>query len=104
LSRNCLIKHVIRVTIEGDIEGTGRKGRRRKQLLDGLKEMRSYYNLSENLLDRTGLKTRFGRECGPVVRRDCRIKSKFCLGFRFNSSANLCLNLNHISKIFLISL
>jgi hypothetical protein len=36
LRRNCLLKHVI----EGRIEMTGRRGRRRKQLLDDLKEIR----------------------------------------------------------------
>jgi hypothetical protein len=34
LPRNCLLKHVI----EGKTEGTGRRGRRRKQLLVELKE------------------------------------------------------------------
>jgi hypothetical protein len=33
LHRNCLLKHVI----ERKVEGTGRRGRRRKQLLDDLK-------------------------------------------------------------------
>ena len=34
--RNCLLKHVI----EGKIDGTGRRRRRRKQLLDYVKETR----------------------------------------------------------------
>jgi hypothetical protein len=34
LSRNCLLKYVIEGKIEGTIEVTGRRGRRRKQLLD----------------------------------------------------------------------
>ena len=34
LCRNCLRKHII----EGNIEGTGRRGRGRKQLLDDLTE------------------------------------------------------------------
>jgi len=34
LPRNCLLKHVI----EGEIDGTGWRGRRRKQLLHYLKE------------------------------------------------------------------
>jgi hypothetical protein len=33
LCRNCLLKHVIQGNIEGRMEGTGRRGRRRKQLL-----------------------------------------------------------------------
>ena len=38
LRRNCLLKHVIGGKIEGRIEVTGRRGGRRKQLLDDLKE------------------------------------------------------------------
>jgi hypothetical protein len=42
LRRDCLLKHVT----EGKIEGTrGRERGRRKQLLDGLKESRRYWNL-----------------------------------------------------------
>jgi hypothetical protein len=40
LRRNCLLKHVIEGKLEGRIELTGRRGRRRKQLLDDLKEKR----------------------------------------------------------------
>jgi hypothetical protein len=38
LCRNCFLKHIIEGKIEGRIEATGRRGRRRKQLLDDLKE------------------------------------------------------------------
>jgi hypothetical protein len=38
LPRNSIVKHII----EGKIEGTGRRGRRRKQTLDDLKETRRY--------------------------------------------------------------
>jgi hypothetical protein len=38
LRRNCLLKHVIEGKVEGRIEMTGRRGRRRKQLLDERKE------------------------------------------------------------------
>jgi len=34
LRRNCLLKHVFEGTMEGRIEVIGRRGRRRKQLLD----------------------------------------------------------------------
>ena len=44
LHRNCLLKHVIERKLEGRIEMTGRRGRRRKQLLDDLKEKRRYWN------------------------------------------------------------
>jgi hypothetical protein len=66
LRRNCLLKHVIEETLEGRIEVTGRRGRRRKQLLDDLKEKRSYWKLKEEALDRTVWRTRFGRVCGLV--------------------------------------
>jgi hypothetical protein len=36
LRGNCLLKHVIEGQLEGRIEMTGRRGRRRKQLLDDL--------------------------------------------------------------------
>jgi hypothetical protein len=45
LRRNCLLKHVIEGKLEGRVEVTGRRGRRRKQLLDDLKELRSYWQL-----------------------------------------------------------
>ena len=48
LRGNCLLKHFI----EGKIERTGRRGRRRKQLLDNLKEKISYWKLKEGSLDR----------------------------------------------------
>jgi hypothetical protein len=55
--------------LEGRIEMTGRRGRRRKQLLDDLKDKRRYWKLKEEALDRTMWRTRFGRGYGPVVRQ-----------------------------------
>jgi hypothetical protein len=43
--------------------------RRRKQLLDDLKEKRTYWRLKEEALDLTVWETRFGRGYGPVVRQ-----------------------------------
>jgi hypothetical protein len=42
LCRNCLLKHVIEGKLEGKIEVTGRQGKRRKQLLDGVKDTKEY--------------------------------------------------------------
>jgi hypothetical protein len=42
---NCLTKHAIERMIEGKIEVTEIRGRRRKQLLDDLKEKRVYWKL-----------------------------------------------------------
>jgi hypothetical protein len=55
--------------LEGRIEMTVRRGRRRKQLLDNLKEKKRYWKLQEEALDRTLWRTRFGRGYGPVVRQ-----------------------------------
>ena len=46
---------------------TRRRGRRRKKLLDDLKDSRGYCELKEEALDRTVWRNRFGRGCGPVV-------------------------------------
>jgi len=53
----------------GRIEVTRRRGRRRKQLLDYLKEKARYCRFKEEALDRTLWRTRFGRGFGPVVRQ-----------------------------------
>jgi len=60
LCRDCLLK----LLIEGNVEGTGRQGRRSKQLLDGSKEKRRYRILKEEALDGTVWRTGFGRDCG----------------------------------------
>jgi hypothetical protein len=69
LHGNCLLKHVIDGKIEGRMEVTGRRGRRRKQLLDDHKENRRYCKLKEETRDRTPWSTGFGRGCGTVERR-----------------------------------
>jgi len=48
---------------------TGRRGRKRRKLLDDLKERRGYSQLKEDALDRTVWRGRFGRGFGPVVRQ-----------------------------------
>jgi hypothetical protein len=55
------VKHVTESKVEGKIEVTGRKCRRFKQLLDGLKEKRGYWELKEEALDRTVWRIRFKR-------------------------------------------
>jgi hypothetical protein len=65
LRRNCLLKHII----EGKISGTRRRGRRRKQLLDDLKEARRYWQLKEGAQDRIIWRTQFGRGYEPVSRQ-----------------------------------
>ena len=68
LRRNCLLKHVSEGKIKGEIEVTRRQGRRRKELLDDLKDRRGYSNLKEEALDRNMWRDRFGRGFEPVVR------------------------------------
>ena len=52
LRRDCLLKQIIEGKIKGQIEVTGRRGRRRKRLLDDLKDRRGYSQLKEEPLDR----------------------------------------------------
>jgi len=67
LRRNCLLQQVIEGKIKGGIEVTGRKGRKRRKLLDDLKERRGYCHLKAEALDRTMWRARFGRGFGTVV-------------------------------------
>jgi hypothetical protein len=46
---------------------TGSGGKRRRKLLDDLKDRRGYSHLKEEALDRTRLRNRFGGGFEPVV-------------------------------------
>jgi hypothetical protein len=72
LRRKCLLQRVIEGKIQGGIEVTGRQGRRRRKLLDDLKERRGYSLLKEEALDRTTWRAGFGRGFGPVVRQTAK--------------------------------
>ena len=72
LRRNCLLQRVIEGKIKGGIKVTGRRGRRRRKLLDDLRERRGYSHLKEEALDRTMWSARFGRGFGPVVRKTAK--------------------------------
>jgi len=48
---------------------TGRRGGRRKQLLDDIKGKRGDWKLKEEAVDRTPWRTRVGRGYGPVLRQ-----------------------------------
>jgi hypothetical protein len=48
------------------------QGRRRRKLLDDLKEKRGYSHLKEEVLDGTMWRARFGRGFGPVVRQTAK--------------------------------
>jgi hypothetical protein len=68
LHRNCLLRQGIEGKIKGGIEVTGRRGRRRRKLLDDLKERRRYSHLKEDVLG-TMLRAGFG----PVVRQATKL-------------------------------
>ena len=50
---NCLVKHAIEGKLEGIIEVTGRRRKRRKHLLDDPKKTRGYWKYKEEALDRS---------------------------------------------------
>ena len=70
LRRNCLLKQVIEGKIKGEMEVTKRQGRRRRKLLDDLKDRRGYSHLKEEALDGTMSRNRFRGGFGPVVRQN----------------------------------
>jgi len=49
---------------------TRRRGRRRRKILDDLKERTGYSHLKEEDLDRTMWRARFGGGFGSVVKQD----------------------------------
>jgi len=51
------------------INTTARRGRRRKKLLDDLKEKRGYWKLKQEALDHFLWRTRSGSGYGPVARQ-----------------------------------
>jgi hypothetical protein len=55
--------------IKGGIKVTGKRGRKCRNLLDGIKERIGYTHLKEESLDRTMWRARFGRGFGPIVRQ-----------------------------------
>jgi hypothetical protein len=69
LRRNCLLQQVIKGKIKVLIEVTGRRGRRRRKLLDDLRKGRECSHLTEEALDRCIWRARFGRGFGPVLRQ-----------------------------------
>ena len=69
LRGNSLLQRVTEGKIKGGIEVTGRQGRKRRKVLDDLKERRGHSHLKEEALDCTMWRARFGRALGPVVRQ-----------------------------------
>jgi hypothetical protein len=69
LRGNSLLQRVTEGKIKGGIEVTGRQGRKRRKVLDDLKERRGYSHLKEEALERTMWRARFGRGFVLVVRQ-----------------------------------
>jgi hypothetical protein len=69
LCRNCILKGVIEGTVEGRVEVTGRRGRRRMQMLGDVKRKRGYRKLKEDTLVRTVCRTGVGRCYMSFVRQ-----------------------------------
>jgi len=80
LLRNCLPLQVTEGKIKWGIEVTELRGRRRRKLLDELKERRGYCHLKEEALDRTVWRAGFGRGFGPLVRETTKGMSMICQG------------------------
>jgi hypothetical protein len=72
LRRNCFLQQVIEGKVKGGIEMTGRRGRRCRKLLYGLKERRGFSHLKEEDLDSKMWRARFGRDFEPVVRQTAK--------------------------------
>ena len=69
ISRKLMLLSVS-VSIVNEMEVTRRRGRRRKKLLDDIKDRRGYSHLKEEALDRTMWRNRFGGGFGTVVRQN----------------------------------
>jgi hypothetical protein len=72
LHRKYLLQQVTEEKIKGGIEVTGRRGRKRRKLLDDRKERRGYSHLKREALDRSMWRARFERGFGSVVRQTAK--------------------------------
>jgi len=78
--------------IEGSLKVTVGRGRRRKQLLDYLKEEEGYWKLREAALDSTLWRIRFGIGYGPVVRQTTERMNLSPPSLAFSHSLSLSLS------------
>jgi len=70
LRRNWLLKQVIEGKINGEIEVARRRGRKRKKLLNDLKNRRGHSHLKDENQDRTMSRNCFGGGFGAVVEQN----------------------------------
>jgi hypothetical protein len=69
----CHLKHVIEGKIEGEIEVMGRQGRRCKQFLDDLKDMRGCWKLKEEALLSPSVKHLLWKKLWTCHKTDYRV-------------------------------
>ena len=74
LFRNCLLKHVTEGKIEGRIEVIGRRGGRRKQLLDDLKGKEMIMKIKTRSIRSQSVENSLGRRLWSCPKRDDRVK------------------------------
>jgi hypothetical protein len=100
LRRNCLLQQAITGKIKGGIEVTGRRGRRRRKLLDDVKEWRGYFCLKEEALDRAMWRVRFGRGFRPVVRQTNKWMNENISVFIYFNCSVFC-KIIHCLRVFI---
>jgi len=88
---NCLLKHVTEGKIEGKIKGTGRQGRRRKQLSVDLTETRRHWKLKAEALYCTLWSSCFGRR--PLCKREYVMTTMMVKIMMMMSSLYFCIML-----------
>jgi len=73
LCRDCILQNVIRGKTEGEIEVTGRRGRRRKQILDNVKEMRGYRRMKGRSIRSYSVENLFWTRLWTCLKTDCEL-------------------------------
>jgi len=73
MCRDCILQNVIRGKIEGEIEVTGRRGRRRKQILDNVKEMRGYRRMKGRSIRSYSVENLFWTRLWTCLKTDCEL-------------------------------
>ena len=82
---------------------TARRRRRRKQLLEYLKEKKGYWKLKESAVDGTIWRTFFGRGMWTCCKADCGVDGWMTSLFGITSNQHLTphIALNHLKPVYL---
>ena len=70
VGRNCLLKDVAEVNVEGRLEVTGRRGTKRKQQLDDLTETTEYWKLKKGCTSSDSVDNSLSKGYRPVIRQN----------------------------------